>query len=121
MQRMILIVDDSASMRQLMAFTLQDAGYGVLEAADGMDAVQKAREASVDLVITDLHMPEMDGFGLIEALKGLPEYRYKPIIMLTTESAESKKHQGKLLGASGWIVKPFTPEQLVRVVEKFVR
>jgi two-component system chemotaxis response regulator CheY len=117
----ILIVDDSSSMRQLVSFTLKDAGYAVVEAADGKDALAKAAGAKIDMVITDLNMPEMDGLELIRRLKDIAAFKFTPIVMLTTESQESKKQEGKKVGASGWIVKPFTPEQLVKIVKKFLR
>lgn len=117
----ILIVDDSASMRQLVAFTLQDAGFSVTQAVDGMDALTKSAPTKADMVITDLNMPNMDGIELIRQLRAKPEYKFTPIVMLTTESQDSKKQEGRQAGASGWIVKPFTPEQLVGVVKKFIR
>jgi two-component system chemotaxis response regulator CheY len=121
MGKTILIVDDSSSMRQLVTFALKDAGYDVVAAVDGKDALSKADESRVDMVITDLNMPEMDGLELIRQLRDQPGYKFTPIIMLTTESQEAKKQEGKKVGASGWIVKPFTPEQLIGVVKKFVR
>ncbi len=117
----ILIVDDSASMRQLVSFTIKDAGFGVMEAVNGKDALTKASGAKMDMVITDLNMPEMDGIELIKQLRRKTEYKFTPIVMLTTESQEGKKQEGKQAGASGWIVKPFKPEQLMEVVKKFVK
>ena len=121
MGRNILIVDDSASMRQLVSFTLSDAGYDVVQAVDGADAMDKATGLKAEMVITDLNMPKMDGLELISQLRGTSDYRFTPIIMLTTESQEEKKQEGKKVGASGWIVKPFTPDQLLGVVKKFVK
>lgn len=121
MGKNILIVDDSASMRQLVSFALEDAGFSVISAADGKEALRKAEETDIDMVVTDLNMPEMDGIELIRRLKGMTEYKFTPIVMLTTESQESKKQEGREAGASGWIVKPFTPEQLVGVIRKFLR
>ena len=121
MPKTVLIVDDSASMRQLVAFALQDAGYDVISAVDGMDAMAKSGGAKISMVVTDLNMPQMDGLELIRQLRTKPAYRFTPIVMLTTESQESKKQEGKKAGASGWIVKPFTPEQLIGVVKKFVK
>jgi two-component system chemotaxis response regulator CheY len=121
MGKKILIVDDSASMRQLVTFSLQDAGFDVIAAADGKDALKMAGESKVEMVVTDLNMPEMDGIELIRRLRAMPEYKFTPIVMLTTESQESKKQEGKRAGASGWIVKPFSPEQLVDVARKFLR
>ncbi len=117
----ILIVDDSASMRQLVAFALEDAGYDVVQAVDGEDALSKASQSRAEMVITDLNMPKLDGIGLIRQLREKSEYKFTPIVMLTTESQETKKNEGKQAGASGWIVKPFTPDQLIGVVRKFVK
>ncbi|MEW5745916.1 MAG: response regulator [Nitrospirota bacterium] len=121
MSKNILIVDDSASMRQLVSFALKDAGYEVTAAVNGKDAVDKLSGATIDMVITDLNMPEMDGIELIKQLRAKPGCKFTPVLMLTTESQESKKQEGKQAGASGWIVKPFTPEQLVETVRKFVK
>jgi len=118
MSKTIMSVDDSASVRQMVSFTLKDAGYDVLEAVDGQDALSKISGAQVHLVITDLNMPNLDGIGLIRALRGLPEFKFTPIVMLTTESQAEKKQEGKTAGATGWIVKPFKPEQLVAVVKR---
>jgi two-component system, chemotaxis family, chemotaxis protein CheY len=118
MSKTIMSVDDSASVRQMVSFTLKDAGYDVLEAVDGQDALSKINGSSVHLVITDLNMPNLDGIGLIKALRGLPEFKFTPIVMLTTESQAEKKQEGKMAGATGWIVKPFKPEQLIAVVKK---
>ncbi|MEW6115422.1 MAG: response regulator [Nitrospirota bacterium] len=121
MSKMVLIVDDSASMRQLVSFALKDAGYEVIEAANGKDAISKLGSAKVEMVITDLNMPEMDGISFIKQLRNTPGCKFTPVLMLTTESQESKKQEGKQAGASGWLVKPFTPEQLVETVRKFVK
>jgi two-component system chemotaxis response regulator CheY len=114
----ILTVDDSASMRQMVSFTLKGAGYGVVEAADGVQALAVARKQSFDLVITDVNMPNMDGIALIKELRALPAFKFTPLLMLTTESSPEKKQQGKAAGATGWIVKPFNPDQLVKTVQK---
>ncbi len=121
MSRTVLIVDDSASMRQLVSFALKDAGYNVIDAINGRDALSKLNVSKIDMVVTDLNMPEMDGIEFIKQLRTMPGYRFTPIVMLTTESQESKKQEGRQAGASGWIVKPFTPEQLVDTVKKFTR
>jgi two-component system chemotaxis response regulator CheY len=121
MSKTFLIVDDSASMRQLVAFTIKDAGYDVLLAENGKDALEKMSRAKVDMVITDLNMPEMDGITFIRELRGKADYKFIPIIMLTTESQDVKKQEGRAAGASGWIVKPFSPSQLMDVVKKFVK
>lgn len=121
MEKTVLVVDDSASIRQLVSFTLKDAGYKVVAAMHGKEAMSLANAQKVDLVVTDLNMPEMDGLELIRSLRALPAYKFTPIIMLTTESQEAKKQEGRAAGASGWIVKPFMPDQLVAVVKKFIR
>ena len=117
----ILAVDDSISMRQLVAATLEDAGFEVVQAVDGVDALAKAKTASVDLVLTDVNMPNMDGIELIRNLRSQPSYKFTPMLMLTTESAGDKKAQGKAAGATGWIVKPFDPAQLIATIKKVIR
>lgn len=116
----ILAVDDSASMRQMVAFTLKGAGFTVIDAVDGEDALEKAKatSATVDLVLTDVNMPRMDGISLIKELRGLPKYKFTPILMLTTESGGEKKMEGRSAGATGWIVKPFNPDQLLATIKK---
>jgi two-component system chemotaxis response regulator CheY len=114
----ILAVDDSASMRQMVSFTLKGAGYEVVEAADGVQALNIAKTRSVNLVITDVNMPNMDGIALIRELRALSSYKFTPLLMLTTESSPEKKQEGKAAGATGWIVKPFNPEQLLNTVKK---
>ncbi|WP_045215236.1 response regulator [Desulfonatronovibrio magnus] len=117
MAKKIMTVDDSASVRQMVAFTLKDAGYDVVEAVDGQDALGKL-SSPVDMIITDLNMPNMDGLELIRQARGQSQFKFIPIIMLTTESQAEKKQEGKQAGATGWIVKPFKPEQLLAVVKK---
>jgi len=114
----ILAVDDSASMRQMVSFTLKSAGHTVTEAVDGVDALVKAKSQSFDLVISDVNMPNMDGISLIKELRTLPSFKFTPILMLTTESTGDKKSEGKSAGATGWIVKPFNPEQLLSTIGK---
>jgi two-component system chemotaxis response regulator CheY len=114
----ILAVDDSASMRQMVSFTLKGAGYTVVEAVDGMDALSKAKTQSFDCVVTDVNMPNKDGIALIKDLRALPNYKFIPMLMLTTESGMDKKQQGKDAGATGWIVKPFNPDQLLKTIKK---
>ena len=114
----VLSVDDSRTMRQMVAFTLKNAGLEVIEAEDGVHALQVLGDDKVDLIITDLNMPNMDGFGLIEALRKHEKHKFTPILVLTTESEGSKKERGKVAGATGWIVKPFNPEKLIQVVNK---
>lgn len=118
MNKTILTVDDSASVRMMVSFTLKENGYSVIEAADGKEGLSKMNETQVDLVITDLNMPNLDGIGLIRGIRATPENRFTPIIMLTTESQDGRKQEGRAAGATGWIVKPFRPEQLVAVVRK---
>ena len=120
MSKTILTVDDSASMRQMIAFTLSNAGYEVIEAADGREALTKLDGRAVHLVVTDLNMPNLDGICLIKGVRVIPAYKYVPIIMLTTESTDEKKQAGKAAGATGWIVKPFRGEQLVAVAKKLL-
>src|SRR5215475_9790841 len=108
MAKTILSVDDSASIRQMVKFTLCDAGYSVIEAVDGKDGLEKLN-SGVNLVITDLNMPNLDGIGLIRGVRANSACKAIPIVMLTTESQESRKQEGKAAGATGWIVKPFTP------------
>jgi len=114
----ILAVDDSSSMRQMVAFTLKGAGYQVVEAADGQEALNKAKSQSFDLIITDVNMPIMDGITFIRHLRGEANYKFTPMLMLTTESSSDKKAAGKAAGATGWIVKPFNPDQLLSTVKK---
>jgi len=118
MAKTILSVDDSASIRQMVKLTLSGAGYNVVQAGDGAEGLAKAREATVDLVVTDLNMPIMNGLGLIRELRKLPSYKGVPIIFLTTESDAALKQEAKTAGATGWITKPFQQEQLVAVVRK---
>jgi two-component system chemotaxis response regulator CheY len=120
MAKTILSVDDSASMRQMVKLSLDGSGYDVLEAADGEQALRKAKTTPVSMVITDLNMPTMDGLSLIRELRKLPEYKGVPIIFLTTESDDSRKQEAKAAGATGWITKPFDKDQLVAVVRKVI-
>ena len=120
MAKIILSVDDSSSIRQMVAFTLKSAGYEVIEAADGQEGLDKAKQKTVDLVLTDQNMPRMDGLTLIKTLRTLPSYRSTPILMLTTESGDAMKMQGKAAGATGWLVKPFDPQKLLEVVKKVI-
>lgn len=118
MEKTIMTVDDSNSVRQMVAFTLKQQGYQVVEAVDGLDALQKMKTTKVDLLLTDLNMPNCDGLTLIKEVRALSNYRFLPILFLTTESADDKKSQAKASGATGWIVKPFKPEQLLAVIKK---
>jgi len=122
MERAILIVDDSLTMRTNIRLILESNGYRVIQAGDGMEAFAMAKTLGrVDAVITDLNMPNMDGIRLIQELRSLSEYRFTPIVMLTTESQPDKKEQGRRAGATGWIVKPFQPEQLLAVLKKVIK
>jgi len=120
MSKTIMTVDDSASVRQMVSLTLQDAGYTVIEACDGRDALAKL-SGPVDMIVTDLNMPGMDGIELTRAVRGGGTYKFVPIVMLTTESQASRKEEGKKAGATGWIIKPFKPEQLLAVTRKLLR
>jgi two-component system, chemotaxis family, chemotaxis protein CheY len=120
MAKTILTVDDSASIRQMVSFTLKEAGYAVTEAIDGQDGLDKARSNSFDLVFTDQNMPRLDGLSLIKQLRVLPQYKSVPILMLTTESSDAMKSQGRAAGATGWLVKPFDPAKLLEVVRKVI-
>ncbi len=118
MAKKIMTVDDSSSVRQMVGLTLKGAGYEVSQAEDGQDALTKLKASPVDMIVTDLNMPNMDGITLIKELRKLPQYKFTPIIMLTTESQGSRKAEGKSAGATGWIVKPFKPPQLLGVIKK---
>ena len=118
MAKSIMTVDDSTSVRQMVTFTLREAGYDVFEAVDGKDALSKIQSRPVHMLITDLNMPNMDGIELIRNIRAGSTCKFIPIIMLTTESQAEKKMEGKAAGATGWIVKPFNPEQLLAVVKK---
>jgi two-component system chemotaxis response regulator CheY len=120
MAKTVLAVDDSASIRQMVAFTLKSAGYDVVEAVDGEDGLAKARATTVNLVLTDQNMPKMDGLTLIKSLRSMPQYKAAPILVLTTESSDQMKAQGKAAGATGWLVKPFDPPRLLEVVKKVI-
>lgn len=118
MAKTIMIVDDSSSMRMVVTIALKGAGYNVLEGRDGQDALAKLNGQKVHLIISDVNMPVMDGISFVKAVKQLPAYKFTPIIMLTTESEESKKREGQAAGAKAWVIKPFKPEQLLGAVQK---
>lgn len=120
MSKTILIVDDSASIRQVVSMTLEGAGYEVLTADDGKDALTKLDGRKVHLIISDVNMPNMDGITMVKEVKQIAAYRFTPIIMLTTEGADDKKQQGKDAGAKAWIVKPFKPAQMLQAVSMLV-
>ncbi|MFP4445742.1 MAG: response regulator [Desulfosudaceae bacterium] len=118
MEQTIMIVDDSSSVRKMVAFTLENAGYAVVEAENGQDALDKLNGSAVSMFIVDLNMPHVDGFELTRSVRSMNEYKFTPIVMLTTESHEAKKKEGKAAGATGWITKPFKPDQLIGVIQK---
>lgn len=117
----ILAVDDSPSMRKMVAFTLAGAGYKVVEAVDGQDALEKAEVESIDLVLTDQNMPRLDGIGLTRKLREDPKFKTVPILILTTESSDQMKQAGRAAGATGWLVKPFDPARLIEIVRKVIK
>lgn len=114
----ILVVDDSASMRQLVSFTLKSEGHEIILAEDGAIALKLAKTSQVDLVISDINMPNMNGITLVKELRTLPNYKSVPILLLTTESSQDYKMEGKKAGATGWLVKPFSPDQLLATIKK---
>ena len=120
MGKTVMIVDDSASVRQLVSITLKGAGYDVMEGNDGADALKKLTGQKIHLIISDVNMPNMDGITFVKEVKKLPDYKFTPIIMLTTESQESKKQEGQAAGAKAWIVKPFQPDQMLNAVSKLI-
>lgn len=120
MAKTILIVDDSATLRQVVSIALKGAGYDVIEGADGKDALTKLTGQKVHLIISDVNMPNMDGITFVSEVKKLPAYKFTPVIMLTTEAGESKKAAGQAAGAKAWVVKPFKPEQMLNAVSKLI-
>ena len=117
----ILAVDDSPSMRKMVSFTLTGAGYNVVEAVDGQDALEKAESHNIDLVLADQNMPRLDGIGLTRRLREHPKFKSIPILTLTTESSDQMKQAGRAAGATGWLVKPFDPNRLIEVIQKVIR
>ncbi|AEB51210.1 response regulator [Aeromonas veronii] len=120
MGKTILIVDDSATIRQVVGMTLKGAGYEVMEASDGKDALNKLDGKKINLIISDVNMPNMDGITFVKEAKKLANYKFTPVIMLTTESQDSKKQEGQAAGAKAWVVKPFQPEQMLAAVAKLI-
>jgi len=120
MSKTVLIVDDSASIRQVVSITLKGAGYQVIEGCDGKDALSKLDGRKVHLIISDVNMPNMDGITFVKNVKQLPAYKFTPVIMLTTEAGESKKEEGRAAGAKAWVVKPFQPAQMLTAVSKLI-
>jgi two-component system chemotaxis response regulator CheY len=121
MSKKILVVDDSLTMRQLVRMTLVRSGYEVVEAEDGQKGLQKASAEAFDLVLSDINMPIMSGLEMLRGIRQLGNYKFTPVVLLTTESQVEKKQEGKAAGATGWIVKPFEQEQLLAVVAKVLR
>lgn len=120
MPKTIMIIDDSATLRQVVVVTLKKAGYDVIEASDGKDALNKLTGQKINLIICDVNMPNMDGITFLKEIKTKPNYKFTPVIMLTTESQEAKKMEGKAAGAKAWVVKPFKPEQMLSAIEKLI-
>ena len=120
MAKTIMVVDDSASIRQVVGIALRQAGYDVIEGCDGADALAKLSGQKVNLIISDVNMPNMDGISFVRELKTRPAYKFTPVMMLTTESQQEKKAQGQAAGARAWMVKPFKPEALLAAVQKLV-
>ncbi|HZX33426.1 MAG TPA: response regulator [Rhodocyclaceae bacterium] len=120
MSKTIMIVDDSASLRQVVGIALKGAGYDVVEACDGKDALGKLDGRKLHLIISDVNMPNMDGISFLKAAKTLPTYKFTPVIMLTTEAGEARKQEGQAAGAKAWVVKPFQPAQMLSAVSKLV-
>ncbi|WP_137172796.1 response regulator [Massilia sp. HP4] len=120
MAKTVMIVDDSISIRQVVGLTLRGAGYDVVEGSNGKDALAKLGRQKVNLIVSDVNMPEMNGIEFVKAVKAQPEYRFLPIIMLTTESGDEKKREGQAAGARAWVVKPFKPEVLLNAVQKLI-
>lgn len=121
MSETIMTVDDSPSLRQMVSFTLRMAGFSVAEAADGAEGLKLAQSSVLSMIVTDLHMPNMDGIEMIRRIREIPSYKYVPIVLLTTESEIAKKAEAKAAGATGWIIKPFQPEHLLAIVKKVMR
>jgi len=120
MSKTILVVDDSASLRQVVGIALKGAGYDVVEASDGKDALSKLDGRKIHLIVSDVNMPNMDGISFVKAAKQLPAYKFTPVIMLTTEAGEAMKQQGQAAGAKAWVVKPFQPAQMLAAVSKLI-
>lgn len=118
MAKTIMVVDDSLSIRQVVSIALKGAGYDVIEACDGEDALQKLTGQKIHLIVSDVNMPKLDGIGLVKKVKQHPQYKFTPIMMLTTESGDSKKQEGRDAGAKAWLVKPFQPPALLAAVSK---
>ncbi len=121
MAKTILVVDDSASLRQVVSISLKGAGYDVIQACDGQDALGKLDGQKIHLVISDVNMPNMDGLTFVKEMKKLPSYKFTPVVMLTTEGQDSKKQEGQAAGAKAWIVKPFVPSQMINALSRLIQ
>ena len=121
MSKTILVVDDSASLRQVVGIALKSAGYETIDACDGKDALSKLDGRKINLIISDVNMPNMDGISFLKAAKQIPAYKFTPVIMLTTEAGDAKKAEGKAAGAKAWVVKPFLPTQMLTAVSKLIQ
>jgi two-component system chemotaxis response regulator CheY len=120
MAKTVMVIDDSATLRMVVSDTLKNSGYETIEANDGREALQKLTGQRVHLIVCDVHMPNMDGITFVKELKEMPRYKFTPVLMLTTESQERKKQEGKDVGVKAWIIKPFKPEQILSAVEKLI-
>ncbi|RLA05510.1 MAG: response regulator [Gammaproteobacteria bacterium] len=120
MSKTIMIVDDSASIRKVVRLTLEQSGFNVIDAVDGVDALKKLDGVKINLLITDVNMPNMDGITLVKEAKQLPAYKFTPMMMLTTEASDEKKNEGRAAGAKAWLVKPFQPPMLLNAVSKLI-
>ncbi|TVR89222.1 MAG: response regulator [Spirochaetaceae bacterium] len=120
MAKKVLVVDDSSAIRESVSYVLDQAGYGVVQAGDGLEGLEKLKEGGFDLIVTDVNMPNLDGIGLVRKVREQGQHKFLPIVVLTTESQQSKMQEGKEAGATGWIVKPFDSEKLLAVVKKLI-
>ncbi|MCA1755532.1 MAG: response regulator [Spirochaeta sp.] len=120
MAKRVLVVDDSSAIRESVSYVLDQAGYGVVQAGDGLEGLEKLKEGGLDLIVTDVNMPNLDGIGLVRKVREQGQHKFLPIVVLTTESQQSKMQEGKEAGATGWIVKPFDSEKLLGVVKKLI-
>lgn len=121
MSRTALVVDDSTTMRRMVGFTLREAGFEIVEGANGEEGLHRLDNHAVDIIVTDVHMPVMDGLSMVEAVRRRADHRFTPILILTTEGGDEMKRRGRDAGASGWIVKPFNPAKLQEVVGRLLR
>ncbi len=118
MGKIVLTVDDSRTIRDMVSFTLKNAGFDVLEAGDGVEGLDVLKNAVPDVIISDINMPNMNGIDFVKNLRELPAFKFTPVLMLTTEDSDEKKSVGRAAGATGWIVKPFDPDKLIQIINK---